>query len=155
MIMSMTEYKAFDWKNKQAVFEFVIDHLWVQGKRSEGADPHGDDLDDDVVCLYRSGDLACAAGCLIPDEIYTENMEGVPAPYLGGMEEFSPPIWENIENVLELINELQNFHDHSYPRDFRSSTAINKLALRLGFEKFPDSFFENLREKVSEKRNTD
>lgn len=50
----------------QEVFDKVYNHLMTQMKRCT----------DGFNCLYRGKDgLKCAAGCLIPDEYYKEEME--------------------------------------------------------------------------------
>ena len=58
--------------NKQRVFEFVTTFLASQGKPASN---------DKGSCFYRTKDdngktLKCAAGCLIPDNVYYEAMEG-------------------------------------------------------------------------------
>jgi len=53
---------------RQKAFDIITKHLLKQGRRSTG--PGG-------VCMYRgSGGLQCAVGCLIPDIMYTERLEG-------------------------------------------------------------------------------
>lgn len=55
----------------QAKFDFVVAHMRRQGRRS--ANRKGD-------CLYRGpGGTACAIGCLIPDGLYRQRMEGLSA----------------------------------------------------------------------------
>lgn len=55
----------------QAVFDFVLQHLRKQGRGSYTLPPMKE------ICLYRGPDgTACAAGCLISDELYDATMEG-------------------------------------------------------------------------------
>jgi len=53
----------------QELFSRVRAHLLSQGRKSTSV---GGD-----VCLYRGeGNLRCAIGCLIPDEMYSTDLEG-------------------------------------------------------------------------------
>lgn len=63
MITLATLHKA----TTQEVFDQVATHLLTQNRRSE------DNISGD--CLYRSGSLKCAAGCLIADSEYEDSME--------------------------------------------------------------------------------
>lgn len=59
----------------QQIFDTVAKHLLEQGEKSEGPDPSSD---DGTTCLYRGPNgLKCAAGCLIPDEMYSPKLEGL------------------------------------------------------------------------------
>lgn len=49
----------------QEVFEYVANHLLTQNEVSQ----------DGGACMYRHGNLKCAAGCLISDDEYDEEME--------------------------------------------------------------------------------
>jgi hypothetical protein len=51
---------------KQDIFNQVARHLITQNHRS---------VDEKGYCKYRSGNLKCAAGCLISDEEYTPLMD--------------------------------------------------------------------------------
>lgn len=58
--------------NKQEIFDKVATHLLTQGKQSR-LNPE----DTRGICAYRSKDGSkCAAGCLIPDDVYDPRMEG-------------------------------------------------------------------------------
>ena len=86
----------------QEVFDYIVSHLLKQGKRSYGAYP--DDTRTEG-CLYRGPDnLKCAAGCLIPDDLYSKELEG--------------DSWGSVsrklnchENHAYLISQLQKAHD--------------------------------------------
>jgi hypothetical protein len=77
------------------VFDFISNHLLTQREKSAVA---GD-------CLYKSPEgLKCAAGCLIPDADYTEDIERI--------------IWNEVAKTynvekhhLDLIDRLQSVHD--------------------------------------------
>lgn len=87
----------------QEVFDKVYNHLMTQMMRCE----------DGITCLYRGDDgLKCAAGCLIPDEEYTMNMEekGWSQLVANGM---APPEHER------LISDLQYIHDRKQPHQWR------------------------------------
>lgn len=59
--------------NKAEIFEKVQTHLLAQKCRSAGINPQTENF----ICLYRGPEgLMCAAGCLIPDELYDPSMEG-------------------------------------------------------------------------------
>lgn len=53
---------------KQETFDTVVSHLRRQGRCAM----------DRLTCVYRAenGDR-CAAGCLIPDDLYSSNLEGL------------------------------------------------------------------------------
>lgn len=56
--------------NKQEIFDTVVTHLFTHGKQA--TENHGEG------CVYRTeGGLKCAAGCLITDEFYSKNFEGL------------------------------------------------------------------------------
>lgn len=56
--------------NKREVFQKVKEHLLTQREAAIGNDDE---------CMYRadSGRLKCAVGCLIPDDLYDPDIEGV------------------------------------------------------------------------------
>jgi len=56
----------------QEIYNRVAKHLLAQGGRSQSRDDDGD-----LVCAYRGANhTSCAVGCLIPDEVYTPDIEG-------------------------------------------------------------------------------
>ena len=87
--------------NNQSAFDKVWDWFVVQG--------HGVSMDSQGTGMYRGpGDLRCAIGCLIPDELYMENME-----YLG-ITDFRgfASIGELFAGIdLDLLRAMQNLHD--------------------------------------------
>lgn len=98
----------------QEVFDKVAVHLLTQGEPS--LDKEGGN------CAYRTGSLSCAVGCLIPEELYNQQIEGVimsdviPDMFSkdGGAQKL-----QEILNFLKihtqdyrLLGELQDLHDN-------------------------------------------
>lgn len=80
--------------NSQQMFDKVAKHLLTQNAKSR--------------CLYRSQEgMMCAIGCLIPDDLYSPNMEGIwverLVAYFPELEKFIPD--------LALADRLQSIHD--------------------------------------------
>lgn len=87
-------------RTEQEIFDAVFKHLRAQGRLS---------LDGES-CQYRSADgAACAAGCLIPDSLYDEAMEGVPWNLV-----FNPELKTMYGEHMDLICELQDAHDIAF-----------------------------------------
>lgn len=92
----------------QEVFDKVYNHLMTQMKICT----------DKFNCLYRGEDgLKCAAGCLIPDEYYKEEME--------------EKAWEQLvtkgmvpSDHEKLISDLQCVHDYATPDKWKEALAI-------------------------------
>lgn len=59
----------------QDIFDRVSEHLLKQGRAAINPTPHTPSM----TCVYRApnGDK-CAVGCLIPDELYRPDFEGLP-----------------------------------------------------------------------------
>lgn len=101
----------------QEVFDVVAKHLLTQGKRSEDADG---------VCQYRGPDgLMCAAGVLIPNDIYNSAFEG--SSWLGLVQDFNFP-----SEYLDMIGLLQKLHDENDPELW--SRRLANLATNVGLE---------------------
>lgn len=57
----------------QEVFNKVVRHLLTQKQKARVG----------TTCMYKTPEgLKCAVGCLIPDELYSQDIEGKPADYL-------------------------------------------------------------------------
>lgn len=96
---------------EQQIFDKVATHLLTQGKRSATY------CDDTYRCLYRGPDgLKCAAGCLIPDELYDPTFEGKSWTALD-----RAGLTNLVESIghRELVRELQRCHDWTEPYDWR------------------------------------
>ena len=116
----------------QQVFDQVATHLLVQNKRSSAPADNQDGGEEaqgiSGVCLYRHGDLKCAAGCLIADDEYDPRME--------------KKVWNLLlDNALgfnitpkhsDLITRLQRIHDNVGTDNWRHVLAA--LAHEYGFD---------------------
>lgn len=92
--------------NNQQTFDKVTRHLLTQNKKSTGwvLTPGGEDMDG---CRYRSDDgLSCAAGCLIPDELYRRHFEGQTV-----LSNELVVLLELLGHAPEFVRELQKIHD--------------------------------------------
>ena len=104
----------------QEVFTKVATHLLVQNEKSvtRGA------------CGYRGdGGLKCAVGCLISDEDYSPQMEGLDARQLIHRFELVPSIQE-LSPHEDLIKNLQVIHDRNHSIMWRNK--LEDVALRFG-----------------------
>ena len=88
--------------NKQQVFDKVAAHLLAQGiTSSKGHEVGG-------TCLYRGPNgTKCAVGCLIPDDLYSPNMEGKSVP--GSVSPDFPDLDSMLGRVLTQIVEQDTF----------------------------------------------
>lgn len=84
--------------NSQEMFEKVYEHLFTQGERAVHMG----------CCRYRiDNGMTCAIGCLIPDDLYRPEMEGLTAGKILGM-------FPDLESTIldrHLANDLQGVHD--------------------------------------------
>lgn len=103
--------------NKQEIFDKVSTHLATQGRRARS----GDDI-----CVYRnSSGLSCAAGCLIPNELYDRGMEG---DTINNLVERYPKLKEYLgEENIEMIHDLQHIHDTLYTNLYEEFSIIAKV----------------------------
>lgn len=81
----------------QEVADQIVNHLLDQGVQSA-------QRGEDASCMYRHGELQCAAGCLIGDEEYRTKFEFTRWPALISAG-YAPP-YHN-----ELIEGFQQIHD--------------------------------------------
>jgi len=98
----MITLKTMDKSSAQRVFNQVANHLLAQGKRAGS--------NRNCEYLTRSG-LKCAAGCLIGKNEYRPEWEDQgwdSVAYDMGITEHS-----------ELVNDLQNLHDCTWPSRWR------------------------------------
>lgn len=106
-------------KTDQEIFDITATHLLSQNEKSIIKSP---DTEHGITpaCRYRGeGGLKCAIGPLIPDDLYSANMEGLSIHRLFGR---FPTLMEkcglNICNQSLLI-ELQNIHDDYKVEEWR------------------------------------
>lgn len=100
--------------SKQEIFDTVARHLLTQKKACQN---------DGGACRYRAGDLKCAVGALIPDDLYTSTIEGTTPMLPDDVAEASPKIrklqtllWsilpvEPTLKMARLLVGLQQVHD--------------------------------------------
>lgn len=103
------------------LFDRIAGHLLAQGRRAElrwAADP---------ICRYRMnhpehGVLTCAVGCLVPEDRYRPEMEGIPftneqlrtvLAAVGALADADPG-WDDPR--VDLLCNLQGVHDRVEPR---------------------------------------
>ena len=89
--------------NNQEIFDTVSTHLFTQGVQSTTLDDN-----DRKMCAYRGDNgTRCAIGVLIPDDVYSEHMEG------HSVESFIMLPFLNPNNTPELfLTRLQMAHDN-------------------------------------------
>ena len=84
----------------EEVFEYIRNHLLTQNRRSANIDG---------TCMYKNEQgLKCAAGCLIPDDMYYPDLE-YRKWFALVTRNFAP------EDHMELIQEMQRIHDDYDP----------------------------------------
>ena len=103
-------------KDRSDVFNYVVDHLRLQGKQS--CRRLADAMGVGGFCAYRGDEGAmCAVGALITDDEYDPSWEGRPVAYLlrgaGERPLARPPdsLLERLAPHEEVLIELQDFHD--------------------------------------------
>lgn len=113
------------------IFMKVRKHLLKQNKKAMLANPKHDD--EGSTCQYRLGNLRCAIGCLIPDELYSREIEGAGVEVTNGVSlgdsecllvqiliEAGIPA-----NAFPLLADLQYVHDGHDPE--RWAEKLNEL----------------------------
>ena len=106
-------------EDPQVVFDKVAEHLLTQKERSE--------YSANYQCLYRNPKgLKCAAGCLIPDSDYNEEMEG---------KSWSRLVSSGIvpHTNYYLIGRLQRVHDVFDPIEWLNK--LHELATEMNLDK--------------------
>jgi hypothetical protein len=113
--------------NKQEVFNKVRDHMLKQNERSTNDTGH---------CAYRGDNgMMCAAGCLIPDELYNDKMDIDGGVSWGSVCLRYPKVESTIStdpNVHSLISHLQGTHDSVSVE--RWPEALKNVALEHGLQ---------------------
>ncbi len=112
----MITLKTLSQATEQEVFDQVAEHLLKQKQKSEIIDDTGTSRG----CRYKtSGDLKCAAGCLISDDEYNEKMEGL---------EWGGLVMRGVVPATHdvLIDKLQFIHDSNFINEWKY--ALQNLA---------------------------
>ncbi len=107
----------------QEVLDIVTKHLFAQGERAV----------DGYYCTYFNKDTGrkCAVGCLIPEELYASEMEGLGVDELCHGEDILPVGKYLVDNFdLGFLEALQGIHDLASTEDFISyiTTKLSELA---------------------------
>jgi hypothetical protein len=106
--MKKVTLKTLAEATPQQVFDQVAKHLLEQGKRSTKLNGY-----EAEICLYRGPEgTMCAAGCLIADSEYKDDMEGMSWISLVGHN--CVP-----RTHMNLISDLQVIHDEREPSTWR------------------------------------
>lgn len=113
----------------QELFDTVAVHLLKQNESS---------VDEGGGCLYRSGDLKCAVGVLIPDELYSSDIEGISvgklyggAYFISARKKVTDWLFTTFsENQIKFLTELQDIHDDGLPSEWRE--LLERLAINHG-----------------------
>ncbi len=132
--------------DSQSAFNTIVTHLRKQGERCN--DPGG-------MCLYRGEDgLQCAVGCLIPDDVYSEMMEGAgtittlmglrDAPSWDEEYDSYPLVYPELANLfadvdLQLLHDMQAIHDNKAPDEWEYHFARVSDAYGLSLPPIPDA----------------
>lgn len=118
----MITLKTLHEVTSQQVFDQVSIHLLAQRQRSAFKYDDAEEYPNDYPgCRYRIGTLKCAAGCLIGDDEYSDELENKDWNHLvrtGAV----PPYHQ------KLIDDLQLVHDSVSPE--RWATALKVVADR-------------------------
>ncbi len=109
----------------QQVFDLAATHLLTQNERSVDYDPQDDR--GSGKCMYRGvGGLKCAIGALIPDELYTPQIENTPVDVLINR---SPKVKELFAGIHRmLLCALQRCHDNLSPPQWHDE--LHRIARR-------------------------
>jgi hypothetical protein len=120
----------------QELYDYIVEAIVKQGRPSVG---------DNDRCLYRGPDgLKCAAGHVIPDSMYSEEMEGNAVdslalqtlPFLS-----KPALPKSLHPHQKLLTYLQSNHDAAaHDNDFMGSflSYSNTLAKMLSVKPYGD-----------------
>jgi hypothetical protein len=125
----------------QEVFNTVATHLFNQGKQA--GEYREEEIRDgeyapSFKCLYRGPEgTKCAAGFLIPDELYNPAMEN---RSIYDVIEAYPKLAELLEGNRGLLVELQNIHD-GYSEKYNKDESFKWYLRRKLYELATDSGF--------------
>ena len=102
MNLTKEQYNEFDFTDKQAIFNHVVEHAIEQNQRATDT--------FDKRCYYRTTNgLSCFVGCLIPDELYVVDYENCDAISL--VESDLPLIKKLRDADKYFLRDLQIVHD--------------------------------------------
>lgn len=107
----------------QEIFDTVATHLFTQGEQAKTINEDGESM-----CAYRSPEgKKCAVGCLIPDELYRDDMEGCTASTIAD-DDYGLPAW--FATNYALLSSLQRAHDfdENWESEATLKTSLSNLA---------------------------
>ena len=123
----------------QEVFDKVARHLLTQNERSTISEPINDQIRGMHIrtwCAYRSPrGLKCAVGCIIPDDVYTPDIEGDSIRVLidraagassrngFSLTDKQTAFFRDIQDSRHLLSKLQSMHDVEDPSTWRRSLS--------------------------------
>lgn len=84
----------------ETLIALTLGHLATQGQQAWS--------EVDESCMYRAGELKCAAGFWIPDYSYAESIEGLGIDSLAWRLD---PQYEWTDELIQQLRKLQLFHD--------------------------------------------
>ncbi len=118
---------------RKEVFEKVKNHLLAQMEVSltDGSEAGG----GAPMCAYRGRNgLKCAIGCLIPDEKYSQKLEGISISRVSSATLLSALDGEvpTDRDTITMLYFLQGIHDGDHPRDW--ARKLDTLELLTAFE---------------------
>ena len=139
----LTDYDAY---------QFSIRHLKNQNKRSirynGGCMYRYTGEHEDIIEEYvEEGQLCCAVGCLITDDVYNKEIEDLSVRYdeVVSALETSHPSWKMDESSILLLQILQNIHDSGEPEYWGPFfDLMEKSIFQSDNEKVSDYEFDNL-----------
>lgn len=122
---------------EQEVYSTVRHHLLTQMKQA--ADVFEVELSPidrtvETSCRYRTAEgLTCAVGCLIPDNLYDESLEGsVASGVLDTLQLELNMTWDERRRWSAFLDDLQVIHDQSQPEHWE--TQLNNFAKCRGLQ---------------------
>ena len=96
----------------QEAFNVMVNHLRDQGEKSL-AEPDSAASS----CLYRAPNgNKCAVGCLIDDDQYRDEIEGMGADDIPVLNAIEASGWKGVS--IHLLDAMQNCHDTLHPSDW-------------------------------------
>ena len=96
----------------RGIFDRVKTHLLAQGERAlHGGEPYGSGKKG-IGCAYHAqSGLKCAVGCLITEEAYSEELEGVPVDDLRVKDALVASGIIDEPVTSDMLGKLQSIHD--------------------------------------------
>lgn len=96
--------------SQQETFDIIVAHLRQQNAKAKLPNPKDSYFNN---CAYRGENgLKCAAGCLIPDELYKPEFEKINLIYFDNQKSPLGEIIESLGHDLHLVSDLQKVHDN-------------------------------------------